>query len=222
CVARAAAPPRRPDAKRSPARRRRTPTSCSRSGSVPPSTRASCRARLRGGRKWGDGSRPSRRSSSTSSATRARSHSSSLATRPRWWTWVRAVATSLAWSHSPAGRSSPGVLALAPRPDVLPGSRREVAAVGGLVGADARVLTAGGATEDAFRREAPQRRIVHLATYGVLNKHNPLFSFVELAPGGGQDGRLEVHEVFGLHLTADLRSEERRVGKECRSRGLAS
>jgi len=66
------------------------------------------------------------------------------------------------------------------------------------------VLTAGGATEDAFRREAPQRRIVHLATYGVLNKHNPLFSFVELAPGGGQDGRLEVHEVFGLHLTADL------------------
>jgi CHAT domain-containing protein len=27
---------------------------------------------------------------------------------------------------------------------------------------------------------------------------------VELAPGEGQDGRLEVHEVFGLHLSADL------------------
>jgi CHAT domain-containing protein len=38
----------------------------------------------------------------------------------------------------------------------------------------------------------------------VLNKHNPLFSFVELAPGGEHDGRLEVHEVFGLRLTADL------------------
>jgi CHAT domain-containing protein len=31
-----------------------------------------------------------------------------------------------------------------------------------------------------------------------------LFSYVELAPGGGQDGRLEAHEVFGLHLNADL------------------
>jgi CHAT domain-containing protein len=27
---------------------------------------------------------------------------------------------------------------------------------------------------------------------------------VELAPGGAEDGRLEAHEVFGLHLTADL------------------
>jgi CHAT domain-containing protein len=27
---------------------------------------------------------------------------------------------------------------------------------------------------------------------------------VDLAPGGGQDGRLEVHEVLGLHLAADL------------------
>jgi CHAT domain-containing protein len=43
-----------------------------------------------------------------------------------------------------------------------------------------------------------------LATYGVLNKQNPLFSFVQLAPDSAEDGRLEVHEVFGLHLAADL------------------
>jgi len=46
--------------------------------------------------------------------------------------------------------------------------------------------------------------VLHLATYGVLNKQNPLFSYVELAPGGAGDGRLEVHEVFGLDLAADL------------------
>jgi CHAT domain-containing protein len=46
--------------------------------------------------------------------------------------------------------------------------------------------------------------VLHLATYGILNKPNPLFSYVELAPGGDQDGRLEVHEVFGLTLVADL------------------
>jgi CHAT domain-containing protein len=46
--------------------------------------------------------------------------------------------------------------------------------------------------------------VLHLATYGVLNKQNPLFSFVDLAPGDGHDGRLEVHEVLGLSLSADL------------------
>ena len=45
---------------------------------------------------------------------------------------------------------------------------------------------------------------MHLATHGVLNKHNPLFSFVQLGAGGGEDGRLEVHEVFGLNLPVRL------------------
>ena len=48
------------------------------------------------------------------------------------------------------------------------------------------------------------RSVIHLATNGVLNKQNPLFSFVELAPTKGDDGRLEAHEVFGLRLAAKL------------------
>jgi CHAT domain-containing protein len=96
------------------------------------------------------------------------------------------------------------VLAFAPRPDVLPASRREVAAIERVTGSEVRSRIGPSATEEQFRREAPGRRILHLATYGVLNKQNPMFSFVELAPGGGQDGRLEVHEVFGLRLNADL------------------
>jgi CHAT domain-containing protein len=96
------------------------------------------------------------------------------------------------------------LLAFAPRVDALPGSRREVEAIARLVGASARVLVGGNATEDAFRRDAPTARELHLATYGILNKHNPLFSYVELAPGEGRDGRLEVHEIFGLTLAADL------------------
>jgi CHAT domain-containing protein len=66
------------------------------------------------------------------------------------------------------------------------------------------VLTGSDASEQAFRRDAPTRRVLHLATYGILNKPNPLFSYVDLARGGGHDGRLEVHEVFGLTLAADL------------------
>jgi CHAT domain-containing protein len=97
-----------------------------------------------------------------------------------------------------------GALAFAPWPNALPATRQEVAVIARLAGADARVLMGSDASEQAFRRDAPTRRVLHLATYGILNKPNPLFSYVDLARGGGEDGRLEVHEVFGLTLTADL------------------
>ena len=97
-----------------------------------------------------------------------------------------------------------GVLALAPQVTALPGSAAEVAAIQQLFGGSARVLTGDDASKHALVGAAPDRGIIHLATYGVLNKDNPLFSFVELKPQGGDDGRLEVHEVFGLDLHARL------------------
>ncbi len=96
------------------------------------------------------------------------------------------------------------VLALAPRVDALPGSAAEVAAVGRLFGSRARVLVGSQASKRALFDAAPEQEIIHFATYGVLNKDNPLFSFVELMPQGGDDGRLEVHDVFGLELHARL------------------
>lgn len=102
---------------------------------------------------------------------------------------------------SPYGRH---VLALAPRPADLPGSREEVDAIRATHGADATVLVGAEATERMFRSTVSGYGIVHLATYGVLNQHNPLFSFVELNGSGEDDGRLEVHEVFGLSLNARL------------------
>jgi CHAT domain-containing protein/Tfp pilus assembly protein PilF len=110
----------------------------------------------------------------------------------------------LALGDRPATATTAGTLALAPRVATLRASQREVAAISRLGGPDAEVLTGDAATEAAFRREAPTRRVLHLATNGVLNKRNPLFSFVDLAPGEAHDGRLEVHEVFGLRLAADL------------------
>jgi len=110
----------------------------------------------------------------------------------------------LALGDRPARGAGVGTLAFAPRPDALPASGREVAAIERLLGGAVRTLNGRAATEEAFRREASNQRVLHLATYGVLNKHNPLFSYVELAAGGSHDGRLEVHEVFGLRLAADL------------------
>ncbi len=101
-------------------------------------------------------------------------------------------------------RATAGVLALAPNPDALPGSRSEVQSIARIDGSDTRTLVGAAATREAFRRYAPTSRVLHLATNGILNKVNPLFSFIELAPTPTDDGRLEVLDVFGLHLTADL------------------
>jgi CHAT domain-containing protein len=100
--------------------------------------------------------------------------------------------------------SADGVLALAPNPGSLPGSGREVDAIARAAEGRARVAVGPAASEAVFRREASRHRVIHLATFGVLNKQNPLFSYVALAPGAGEDGRLEAHEVFGLRLNADL------------------
>jgi CHAT domain-containing protein len=102
------------------------------------------------------------------------------------------------------GRAGGRVLALAPRESALPASHDEVEAIGRLYGSRATVLTGAAATERAFRQAAADAEIIHLATSGVLNKRNPLFSFVELAPGDGDDGRLEVREALGLSLHARL------------------
>jgi CHAT domain-containing protein len=96
------------------------------------------------------------------------------------------------------------VLAMAPRTSELPGARSEVAAISQLYGSSALVLSGSQATVRAFMDAAPGRSIIHLATLGSLNKHNPLFSYVDLAPSGNIDGRLEVHDVAALRLPARL------------------
>ena len=99
---------------------------------------------------------------------------------------------------------SRNVLALAPQVDRLPASRQEVLAIGRIYGRGATVRIGAQASERTLRANLPRAGTLHLATFGVLNKHNPLFSFVELAPEGQDDGRLEVNEVFGLGLAGQL------------------
>ena len=96
------------------------------------------------------------------------------------------------------------MLALAPRSDDLPGSGYEVRAISELLDDRATVLVGAEATEEAFRAAAGRSEALHLATYGSLNRANPLFSWLDLAPGETGDARLEVHEVYGLELNARL------------------
>jgi CHAT domain-containing protein len=96
------------------------------------------------------------------------------------------------------------VLAMAPHPQELPGSRYEVDVIGTIFGNDARVMTGQLASEESLRTAATEFDILHLATFGRLNRTNPLFSHLELAPTPGDPGLLEVHEVYGMRLDARL------------------
>ena len=96
--------------------------------------------------------------------------------------------------------------AFAPFPGTLPGSAREAQTFRRAV-PDAEVVTGKRATESALRQALSGGGLVHLATHGVMNPRNPMFSRLELAAGTGgpeDDGRLEVHELLTLRIASPL------------------
>jgi CHAT domain-containing protein len=97
--------------------------------------------------------------------------------------------------------------AFAPLAQALPASRVEAVQFRRSV-RDAEALIGARATEAALRAALSGTGAVHVATHGVMNARNPMFSRIELAPGKGDgatdDGRLEVHEVLGLVIRSPL------------------
>jgi len=80
---------------------------------------------------------------------------------------------------------------------------QEAALVAELFGAEP--LLGAEASEEVVRARVGEAGVVHLAAHGAFNDAAPLFSRLWLAPGGEEDGRLNVHEVYGLDLDrADL------------------
>ena len=103
-----------------------------------------------------------------------------------------------------AWRSGAPLLALAPERVRLRYAEEEARSVARLFPTAPRVLTGDLATEGSFKRLAPNYRTLHLATHSVFNKRSPLLSGLHLEPSAGEDGTLEVHEILGLRLDADL------------------
>ena len=56
------------------------------------------------------------------------------------------------------------------------------------------------ARERALLDRAGDVDILHLAAHAVYDPQSPLFSRIELADGDGEDGALEVHEIYDLDL----------------------
>jgi len=88
----------------------------------------------------------------------------------------------------------------------LPEAEEEVRALGRMYGARATVRVCAAATEAEFKKEAPHFRLLHLATHGMYDDSDPMYSHLVLArrAGDGEDGLLEAREVADLDLHADL------------------
>lgn len=88
----------------------------------------------------------------------------------------------------------------------LPEAERQAKTLGQLYGPTrSKIYTGNDASEDRFLAEAGQYHILHLASHGLLNNSNPLYSGLKLTPGGDKsDGLLEAHELMKLKLNAEL------------------
>lgn len=82
-------------------------------------------------------------------------------------------------------------------------AEREVRGIAALF-PDTHLITGKDATEAESRAESPKHRLLHFATHAELDEADPLGSALRLSPSSGDDGRLEVQEIFGLTLRADL------------------
>lgn len=96
------------------------------------------------------------------------------------------------------------LLAMAPSDANLPNAPAEVEGVGHIFGTGSRVIVGKRATKTLFKQIAGDYDYLHLATHGNLNRNAPSLSAVELEPDGENDGWLQLYEIAGLKLHAQL------------------
>ena len=89
----------------------------------------------------------------------------------------------------------------------LPEAETEVRTIGKKYGPAAKVLIGREASEKSFQALAPTYTVIHLATHGVLDNRQPLYSHLLLTKSNDDadnDGRLEAREIMNMDLRADL------------------
>jgi CHAT domain-containing protein/tetratricopeptide (TPR) repeat protein len=90
----------------------------------------------------------------------------------------------------------------------LPEAETEVAEVAAAVRSKVkRVFVGREADEKSFKALAPAYATIHLATHGVLDNRDPLYSHLLLTKTDGDienDGSLEAREIMNMHLDAGL------------------
>ena len=103
-----------------------------------------------------------------------------------------------------SGATLKPLLAFAAGTPDLPHTAEEVRQLARLYGSGSVALSGPQATETQWKRDAGGFRVLHLATHGILNGTNPLFSYLQLAQAGADDGMLEAREILRMSLAAEL------------------
>ncbi len=91
----------------------------------------------------------------------------------------------------------------------LPSARREVENLGKIFSGTSELLLGEAATEEQVRKRASRKRLLHFATHGYVDEHQPLDSGLVLAQGASgertENGYLQAWEILEqLELDADL------------------
>ena len=89
----------------------------------------------------------------------------------------------------------------------MPEAETEVRAMAKKYDSAARVLIGGEASEKSFKALAPTCTRIHLATHGVIDNRQPLYSHLLLTKTNDDpenDGLLEAREIMNMDLRADL------------------
>ncbi|MBL4648575.1 MAG: CHAT domain-containing protein [Aureispira sp.] len=84
----------------------------------------------------------------------------------------------------------------------LPGAQQEAQHIAEMFGCNAFINSA--ASELQFKNKAAEYNVLHIATHGVLNDLDPMFSSLILKNEGIEDGILHAFELYNMQLNADL------------------
>jgi CHAT domain-containing protein len=85
----------------------------------------------------------------------------------------------------------------------LPGTQKEVEGIK-KIWPDIKTATEAQSTEGLVKSNSSGYQYIHLATHGVFNEDQPVYSFLLFAPSDQDDGQLTVNEVFSLSLNAKV------------------
>jgi len=84
----------------------------------------------------------------------------------------------------------------------LPGAQQEAQHIADMFSSTAYINEA--ASEFQFKERAKEYSVLHIATHGVLNDLDPMFSSLILKNEGSDDGILHAFELYNMQLSADL------------------
>lgn len=89
------------------------------------------------------------------------------------------------------------------RLEPLPGAKEEAKKIGSLFEHNT-VLLGNEATETEFKKRASQAHVVHIATHGMLNDKEPMYSSLVLKNKDAEDGLLHTYELYNMQIAADM------------------